>query len=69
MNPNPKGRLEGKVCAITGATGIAEAAALRFAAEGAKLFVVALREDDCAALADQLGPDVELTWVAADLTD
>lgn len=69
MTPNPSGRLAGKVCAITGATGIAEAAAIRFAAEGARLFVAALREDDCVALADELGPDVELTWVAADLTD
>lgn len=67
--PQPSGRLAGKVCAITGATGIAEAAAERFAAEGARLFVVALREDDCRALADRVGPDVEFTWVAADLTD
>ncbi|MEO8264183.1 MAG: SDR family oxidoreductase [Ilumatobacteraceae bacterium] len=63
------GRLAGKVCGITGATGIAEAAALRFAAEGARLFVVALQEHDCLALADRLGPDTELVWVAADLTD
>ncbi|MEY2581035.1 MAG: hypothetical protein QOE09_884 [Ilumatobacteraceae bacterium] len=63
------GRLEGKVCGITGATGIAEAAAERFAAEGARLFVVALREEDCVALADRIGSSTELTWVAADLTD
>jgi NAD(P)-dependent dehydrogenase (short-subunit alcohol dehydrogenase family) len=62
------GRLAGKVCAITGATGIAEAAAVRFAAEGARLFVTALREEDCVALATRLGPDTELTWAAADLT-
>ena len=49
--PNVNGRLAGKVCGITGATGIAEAAAERFAAEGARLFVVALREEDCVALA------------------
>jgi NAD(P)-dependent dehydrogenase (short-subunit alcohol dehydrogenase family) len=67
--PQSNGRLAGKVCAITGATGIAEAAALRFAAEGARLFVVALREDDCRALAEHVGPDTELEWVAADLTD
>jgi NAD(P)-dependent dehydrogenase (short-subunit alcohol dehydrogenase family) len=72
--PNPatptlSGRLAGKVCGITGATGIAEAAALRFAAEGARLFVVALREDDCVALADQIGSSTEIVWVAADLTD
>jgi NAD(P)-dependent dehydrogenase (short-subunit alcohol dehydrogenase family) len=63
------GRLAGKVCAITGATGIAEAAAERFAAEGALLFVVSLREEDCRALADRIGSGTELTWVAADLTD
>ncbi len=67
--PANSGRLSGKVCGITGATGIAEAAAIRFAAEGARLFVVALLEHDCLALADRLGPDVELVWVAADLTD
>lgn len=67
--PNPSGRLAGKVCAITGATGIAEAAARRFGAEGARLFIVALLEADCVALADTLGPGVDMTWVAADLTD
>ena len=65
--PNVNGRLAGKVCGITGATGIAEAAAERFAAEGARLFVVALREEDCVTLAEKIGPSV--TWVAADLTD
>ena len=49
------GRLAGKICGITGATGIAEAAAERFAAEGAQLFVVALREEDCVALAEKIG--------------
>ena len=67
-DPRRGGRLAGKVCGITGATGIAEAAALRFAAEGARLFVV-----DSARrmprLAERLGADVEITWVAADLTD
>jgi NAD(P)-dependent dehydrogenase (short-subunit alcohol dehydrogenase family) len=64
---NVNGRLAGKVCGITGATGIAEAAAERFAAEGARLFVVALREEDCLALAEKVGSN--MTWVAADLTD
>jgi NAD(P)-dependent dehydrogenase (short-subunit alcohol dehydrogenase family) len=63
------GRLAGKVCGITGATGIAEAAAERFAAEGARLFVVALREEDCRALAERIGPRSDFAWVAADLTD
>lgn len=62
------GRLAGKVCAITGATGIAEAAAVRFAAEGASLFVASLHEHECQALAERLGPDVPFAWAAADLT-
>jgi len=69
MTENNGGRLAGKVCGITGATGIAEAAALRFAAEGARLFVVALLESDCAALAERIGSSAEVNWVAADLTD
>jgi len=69
MSDQSAGRLAGKVCGITGATGIAEAAALRFAAEGARLFVVALLESDCVSLAERLGSAVEITWVAADLTD
>ena len=67
--PQANGRLAGKICGITGATGIAEAAAERFAAEGARLFVVALREEDCLALAERIGPGAEFIWVAADLTD
>jgi len=69
MTGNNVGRLAGKVCGITGATGIAEAAALRFAAEGARLFVVALLESDCVALAERIGSSADITWVAADLTD
>ena len=34
-------RLEGKVCVVTGATGMAADAARRFAAEGAEVWVVA----------------------------
>jgi NAD(P)-dependent dehydrogenase (short-subunit alcohol dehydrogenase family) len=68
-DPLVVGRLAGKVCGITGATGIAEAAAEQFAAEGARLFVVALREEDCLALEERVGARVELAWVAADLTD
>ena len=62
------GRLAGKVCVITGATGIAEATARRFAAEGASLFVIALRADDCRALATSLGPSAVIGWAEADLT-
>ena len=63
------GRLAGKVCAITGATGIAEAAALRFGAEGASLFVVSNRGADCEALAARLGPAAPFAWAEADLSD
>src|SRR3954453_15623425 len=69
MTDNSRGRLAGKVCGITGATGIAEAAALRFAAEGGRLFVVALAESDCVALAERIGSTADIAWAAADLTD
>jgi len=45
------GRLHGKTCLITGATGIAAATALLAAREGARVFVAALSEDDCRSLA------------------
>jgi NAD(P)-dependent dehydrogenase (short-subunit alcohol dehydrogenase family) len=60
-------RLADKVCFITGATGIAEATALRFGAEGASLFVASLNADDCESLAARV--DGPIHWVAADLTD
>jgi NAD(P)-dependent dehydrogenase (short-subunit alcohol dehydrogenase family) len=63
------GRLSGKVCAITGATGIAEATAHRFAREGAALFVVSNSAADCEALGDALGSDVPYLWAEADLSD
>ena len=69
----PSGRLRDKVCAITGATGIAEATALRFAREGAALFVVSNSASDCAALGEAIvedvGPDVPYAWAEADLSD
>jgi NAD(P)-dependent dehydrogenase (short-subunit alcohol dehydrogenase family) len=43
-------RLEGRTCLITGATGIAAAAARRFVGEGAAVFVVSLEAADCDAL-------------------
>jgi NAD(P)-dependent dehydrogenase (short-subunit alcohol dehydrogenase family) len=63
------GRLRGKVCAITGATGIAEATAHRFAREGASLFVVSNSATDCEALGAALGADVPYAWAEADLSD
>jgi NAD(P)-dependent dehydrogenase (short-subunit alcohol dehydrogenase family) len=43
-------RLEGKVCVVTGATGMAADAARRFAAEGARVWVVARDAAECRAL-------------------
>jgi NAD(P)-dependent dehydrogenase (short-subunit alcohol dehydrogenase family) len=49
-----RGRLDGRGCLVTGATGIAAAGARRFAAEGAAVFVVSLDAGDCAALAEEI---------------
>ncbi|MGI9667918.1 MAG: SDR family NAD(P)-dependent oxidoreductase [Acidimicrobiia bacterium] len=43
-------RLEGSVVVVTGATGIARAAAIGFAAEGAEVFTVSLDAEECEAL-------------------
>lgn len=66
--PQGEGRLSGKVCVITGATGIAEAAAIRFAEEGASLFVASIKADDCLALGEHLGA-APYEWTETDLTD
>ena len=54
-------RLAGKVCVVTGATGMAADAARRFAAEGAEVWVVASDRDQCQALG--------LPFAVADLRD
>jgi NAD(P)-dependent dehydrogenase (short-subunit alcohol dehydrogenase family) len=63
-------RLAGRVSLVTGSTGMAAAAALRLAAEGAAVFVVSRTEDHARGLAKRI---VEAGgtagWVAADLTD
>jgi NAD(P)-dependent dehydrogenase (short-subunit alcohol dehydrogenase family) len=43
-------RLEGRACVITGASGIAAAAARRFTDEGADVFVIAVDEAECVQL-------------------
>jgi NAD(P)-dependent dehydrogenase (short-subunit alcohol dehydrogenase family) len=48
------GRLAGRVCLVTGSTGIAEAAALRLAEEGATLFITSRTEAHCRDLADRI---------------
>lgn len=47
-------RLAGHVCLVTGSTGIAEAAAIRLAAEGASIFVISRTPGHAQALADRI---------------
>jgi NAD(P)-dependent dehydrogenase (short-subunit alcohol dehydrogenase family) len=68
MSTDPRGRLAGKVCAVTGATGIAAASAARFIEEGAEVFVISLHESDCIALSDQIGSPL-LSWTTADVSN
>lgn len=58
-------RLVGKSVVITGATGIAAAGAERFVEEGASVFVIARKKEQCEALGNRLG----VGWVLADLTE
>ncbi len=63
-------RLAGRCIVITGATGIAAASARRFAAEGARLFLISRTEAHLRALADELtAARADLGWATADLTD
>jgi NAD(P)-dependent dehydrogenase (short-subunit alcohol dehydrogenase family) len=64
------GRLDGRVCLVTGSTGIAAAAAERFAAEGASVFVTSRNPDHCAALASRIkAAGGTVAWRAADLEE
>ena len=64
------GRLAGRCVVITGATGIAAAAAHRFASEGARLFLVSRTPDHLHELAHELAATgTEAGWVVADLAD
>jgi NAD(P)-dependent dehydrogenase (short-subunit alcohol dehydrogenase family) len=63
-------RLAGRVCLVTGSTGIAAAAATRFAAEGADTFVVSRTADHAGDLAKRIAAvGGSAGWIAADLTD
>jgi NAD(P)-dependent dehydrogenase (short-subunit alcohol dehydrogenase family) len=63
-------RLEGRVCVVTGSTGIAAASAERFASEGASVFVTSRNEGHCRELADRIGAaGGRVAFHAADLTD
>lgn len=64
------GRLAGRSVVITGATGIAAASAQRFAAEGARLFLISRTEAHLRDLVDELATQrVEVGWMTADLAD
>lgn len=58
-------RLNDRVILITGSTGIAAAAAERFVAEGASMFVTSRTADHARELAERLGA----AWAQAELTD
>lgn len=63
-------RLEGRVCLVTGSTGMAAAAAFRFAAEGGAVFVVSRTEAHCRDLvATIVARDGEAGYAVADLRD
>jgi NAD(P)-dependent dehydrogenase (short-subunit alcohol dehydrogenase family) len=63
-------RLAGRVCLVTGSTGIAAAAAERFAAEGARVFITSRTEEHCRVLADRLrAQGGEAAFRAADLAE
>ncbi len=63
-------RLADRVCLVTGSTGMAQAAAVRLAAEGGRVFVVSRTEDHVRALADGIvATGGSAGWIAADLTD
>jgi NAD(P)-dependent dehydrogenase (short-subunit alcohol dehydrogenase family) len=64
------GRLADRICLVTGSTGMAGAAAERFAREGASVFIVSRTTEHARGLADRIG-DAGGTadWTATDLTD
>ena len=63
-------RLHGRSIIVTGATGIAAASAVRFAAEGARVVVISRTEASCRALVDEIADaGGRAASVTADLTD
>lgn len=62
-------RLAGTSIVVTGATGIAAASALAAAREGASVFVVSKRRDECEALTERAAAESRtIRWTRADLT-
>jgi NAD(P)-dependent dehydrogenase (short-subunit alcohol dehydrogenase family) len=62
-------RLAGRVCLVTGSTGIAAASAERFAREGGLVFITSRNEDHCRELAERIGGGDAVAYRPADLTD
>ncbi len=63
-------RLSGRACLVSGSTGIAAAAAHRFAAEGADTFVVSRTTEHARELAERIvDAGGSCGWMAAELTD
>jgi NAD(P)-dependent dehydrogenase (short-subunit alcohol dehydrogenase family) len=70
MTPTPSRRLDGRVCLVTGSTGIAAASARALAAEGARVFVTSKTPEHCDALVAELVADGgTASGQAADLTE
>ena len=64
------GRLAGRACLVTGSTGMAAAAALRFAREGASVFVTSRTEEHCRQLVERIQGDGGRTaYASAELTE
>lgn len=62
------GRLEGRVIAVTGATGIAGASAQRLATEGASVFTISRTAEHCESLHERIaGSGGVHAWATADL--
>ena len=63
-------RLKGQGIIVTGASGMAAAAARRFADEGARVVIVSRTESRCAELVDEIrSADGDASYVVADLAD
>jgi NAD(P)-dependent dehydrogenase (short-subunit alcohol dehydrogenase family) len=62
-------RFAGRVCLVTGSTGMAASAARAMAAEGGRVFVVSRTADHARELADRIvADDGRARWAAADLS-
>jgi NAD(P)-dependent dehydrogenase (short-subunit alcohol dehydrogenase family) len=63
-------RFVGKVCLVTGSTGIASASAKRFAAEGARIFIASRTDEHCRELAEAIrATGGEAAYEAANLSE